>query len=203
MESVMQSKIERLLKEVAYWETTSTQYLLKDRWLTLRADSCNVSPAVSVSPYYVIEGKDSIHAVVVSEDGNVLLTCQYRHGAQVASFEFPCGELNSGEDAANALARELLEETGCSFSEAVLIGTFYANPARQTNKVYTYLCTGARLTGKTNWDETERIGFDFFTAEELTQLIRTGQFAQGLHLASWYLAIDYLNQKGDDLTEAF
>jgi ADP-ribose pyrophosphatase len=155
----MQTKIERMLKQAVYWETTSTQYLLKDRWLTLRADSCQVSPALTVSPYYVIEGKDAIHAVVVNEEGEVLLTCQYRHGAQVASFEFPCGELNSREDATNALRRELLEETGCAISESALIGTFYANPARQTNKVYTFLCTGARLTGKTNWDETEQIGF--------------------------------------------
>jgi mutator protein MutT len=192
--AVMSNKIDSITKQAHHWSIVASEYILKDRWLTLRADTCTIHSGATISPYYVVEGKDSVHAIVLNEKQEVLLTCQYRHGAQTTSFEFPCGKINSGEDKAAALLRELQEETGCLVASARLIGTFYANPARQTNRVHTYICTGARLATTTSWDESEQIGFDFFSTKELMELIQNGQFSQGLHLASWFLALSYMNE---------
>ena len=61
------------------WKTMKSKYLLRDRWLTLRADTCETPDGVTVDPYYVLEYPDWVHIVALDSDGRVLITRQYRH----------------------------------------------------------------------------------------------------------------------------
>jgi 8-oxo-dGDP phosphatase len=54
------------------WKTEKSKYLLKDRWLTVRADTCVTSHGVRVDPYYVLEARDWVHILALDSDNNIL-----------------------------------------------------------------------------------------------------------------------------------
>ena len=182
----MNDKLDALNSLVSRWRILTSSYVVKSSWFTLRSDSCVGEKEQVIDPYYVIESQDSVHIVVLNDQGEVLLTWQYRHGAQLMSLEFPCGGVEPGETPESAMKRELLEETGYSVRQIFPMGSFYANPARQTNRVHTFLGLGAYRVGDQKLDATESIGYDFFPISELERFIQEETFTQGLHVGSWY-----------------
>ena len=82
----------------------------------------------------------------------------------------------------------MLEESGLGIHSVYPVGSFYSNPARQTNKVYTFLGVGAHNVSDQKLDYTESIHSEFFSISDLEHYIKTGLFSQGLHIGSWYQA---------------
>jgi 8-oxo-dGTP pyrophosphatase MutT (NUDIX family) len=78
----------------------------------------------------------------ITEQNELLVIKQYRHGAGIISLEIPAGTTEAGEDPKHAAVREMLEETGYQFDQIEEIATLYANPATSGNITYTYLMTG-------------------------------------------------------------
>jgi len=66
-----------------HWSTKSRRTLVKDQWIALHADECELPNGRVISPFYVIEEKDWVHIVAVNPGGEVLLTRQYRHAASL------------------------------------------------------------------------------------------------------------------------
>jgi ADP-ribose pyrophosphatase len=186
---ILNEKLRKLCKPIKAWRINDSNYIVNDRWLTLRKDICKSSDSRIIDPYYVVEAKNAVHIIAFNDHNEVILTCQYRHGAQIKSFEFPCGEIDNGETPLNAVHRELCEETGFTVREVVFKGSFYSNPSRQTNKVFTFVCYGATPSGVKKLDENEAIEIGFFSLTELNIMIAEGNFGQGLHIASWHLAV--------------
>ena len=50
------------------WKKEKSKYLLKDRWLTVRADRCITSDGIEVDPYYVLEASDWVHILALDSD---------------------------------------------------------------------------------------------------------------------------------------
>lgn len=47
------------------WKIIKSEYLLRDKWLTVRADNCKTADGLSVSPYYVLEYSDWVHVIAL------------------------------------------------------------------------------------------------------------------------------------------
>jgi len=171
------------------WRTVESKYIVKSRWLTLRADSCVTPEGVTVAPYYVLEYPDWAHIVALDPTNRVLITRQYRHGTGEICTEIPCGEIEPGEDPMAAARRELVEETGCAAESFELASCLFANPARQNNRVHCFLARGARQTEKPTPDASENIHCDFVSVPELLRMIDAGQLCQSLHVASVLTAL--------------
>jgi len=107
------------------WKTEHPSYVLKDRWVTIRADRCLTPQGVRVNPCYVMEALDWVHILALDPENNVLLIRQYRHAAGVLSTEIPCGEIEPEESPVEAGKRELREETGCMAERFQFNGSFY------------------------------------------------------------------------------
>lgn len=69
-------------------------------------------PSGAVDTYSVREDRPSVAVVALTEDGDVLLTRQFRPGPGRFLLELPGGYLDEGESPLEAAERELLEETG-------------------------------------------------------------------------------------------
>jgi hypothetical protein len=52
----------------APWKTLASQYLVRDRWMKLRADRCETANGTVLDPYYVQEVDDWAQVVDASED---------------------------------------------------------------------------------------------------------------------------------------
>ena len=120
--------------------------------------------------FSIIETKDwaIVIPVIETEEGKkFVMVWQWRHGSQCLSLEFPGGVFNPGENAEEAAARELHEETGYKAGKIKKLGDFSPNPAIMSNTVHFFLAEDLIDTGKRNLDEDEYVEVELVNAEEV------------------------------------
>ena len=182
------------MAKIKPWKILSSEYIVQDRWMTLRTDRCELPNGVVLDKYYIRENTDFVQVVPINAEGQILIVRQYRHGPQVISTEIPGGLVDPGEEPIVAAKRELLEETGCVADRFEAVTPLYTNPARNTNSAHTFIAHNARIEHPPEQEATEHIEFEFVSRDELFALIDNGQFAHALHVASLLLALRQFDQ---------
>ena len=178
------------------WKILKSEYLFKDLWFTVRKDTCETPDGKIVSPYYVYEFPTWVTAVALTEDGKVILERQYRHGIGETNYEIPGGCVDdTDKNYEEAIARELLEETGYEFTHYEYLGKTCANPSTNNNWMHMYLATGGKKVKEQELDHNEDIDIHLASLDELKQLLRDNQIIQSMHVTS----IMYALQKLDEL----
>jgi len=122
--------------------------------------------------FSVIETKDwaIVIPVIETEEGKkFVMVWQWRHSSRCLSLEFPGGVFNPGENAEQAAARELHEETGYKPEKIKKIGEFSPNPAIMSNKVHFFLAEDLIDTGKRNLDEDEFIEVELIDVNKVIE----------------------------------
>ncbi|GAO44466.1 NUDIX hydrolase [Flavihumibacter petaseus] len=171
-----------------HWNVLSTEYISNHQYFTARRDRCQREDGVIVDPYFVVELPTSATALALTEDGKVVMVKQYRHPVAEVMLETPGGFIDPGEDFAEGMRRELLEETGYSFASFDYLGRVAANPGVLSNYTELYLATGGVRTDNQSLDHNEEIDVQVITMAELMQLVAAGEIKQSLHLNCILLA---------------
>lgn len=180
--------------EILKWERLSSRYLVKEKWATLRVDTCKLQNGSTKDDYYVLEYPNWVNAIALTADHKLILVRQYRHAADIVSLEIPGGVMDGDELPEYAIRRELLEETGYSFESAELIATLYPNPATANNVTYTYLLKGGIKTHEQHLDEHEILNVEEYTVEEVKQLLKDNKIDQALHCAALFYGLIKLEE---------
>ena len=76
------------------WILNGSTTVIKNRWINLHADDCELPDGTKVSPFYVNSIPDFVVAVAVTEDGDFIFIRQYRHGTKQILLEFPAASRN-------------------------------------------------------------------------------------------------------------
>ncbi|ATQ68511.1 MULTISPECIES: NUDIX hydrolase [Methylosinus] len=177
------------------WELRGSRRLIRDRWISLRADHCVTQRGVVLDPYYVLEYRDWVHVVALDEADRLLLVRQYRHGAGEMSLELPGGVMDEGEsDPLAAGARELLEETGHRAASIRHLACLSPNPASHANRVHLLYAEGARLVAPLKLDNSEDITVERVPWREALELALGGGMIHAQHVG--LLAIALAQVKG-------
>lgn len=176
------------------WEKLSSKYLVKEKWATLRVDTCKMPDGTLIDDYYVLEYPDWVNAVALTENNEVIVIKQYRHAAGEVILEIPGGCVDPGEKAAVAIKRELLEETGYDFDSIEPIYSLYANPSTSANKTTTYLAKGGRKVQEQQLDGREEIQVELISLDQLKELVLQNRFPQALHASAVYQALIHLKK---------
>ena len=134
-----------------------------------------------IDPYFVVELPRTATALALTEEGKVLLVKQYRHPIGEVIYETPGGFIDEGEDVETGMKRELLEETGYSFSKIEHLGSVAANPALLNNFTDLFLATGGRQTAGQQLDYNEEIEIVPVSMDELIDLLKRQEIKQSLH----------------------
>jgi len=127
---------------------------------------------------------DWVNVIALTDDRQMVLVEQYRHGTDEMTLEIPGGAVDPGERPETAAARELEEETGYRASELIEIGAVEPNPAFLSNRCWTYLALACRSDGTVNLDPSEEIEVSLSPVENFARLIDEGVITHSLVIAA-------------------
>lgn len=177
------------------WQILSSEYIFHDLWFKVRKDVCKAPDGRIIDPYYVYEFSEWVCAVPVTEDGRIIMVRQYRHAFGDVCIEFPGGCVDdTDKNFEDAVKRELLEETGYSFSSFTPMGAISANPSTNNNLMHMFLATGGKRVSGQKLDHNEEIEISLFTPEEIKQLVRENKIVQAMHVTAFLYAMEKLGQ---------
>ena len=177
------------------WKTLSSTYLFNDRWFKVRKEVCETPAGKIVDPYYVYEFPTWVGAVPVTEEGKIVMVRQYRHALGETIIEIPGGCMDdTDKDFQDAITRELLEETGYSFSSYEYLGKISPNPSTNTNLLHMFLAKGGKKVAEQLLDENEEIEVVLLSIDELKILLRENKILQSMHVSCIMYALEKLNE---------
>lgn len=177
------------------WKVLSSEYLFNDLWFKVRKEKCETPDGRIVDPYYVYDFPDWVTAVALTEDGKVILERQYRHALGTVDLEIPGGCIDdTDKDPQEAIARELMEETGYSFSSYEYLGKTSANPSTNSNIMHMFLAKGGKKIASQSLDPNEDIEISLVTIDELKQLMRENKIIQSMHMTCIIYALEKLGE---------
>lgn len=167
------------------WPEISHRTLVSTPIFTLH-ERCRCHPTSGAEhPFYVLETGAWVNIIALTEDDEVVLVHQYRHGTNQVHLEIPGGLVDPGEEPETAAVRELLEETGYA-GEVSYLGEVHSNPAILNNLTYTYLVRNARRTAPPNLDSTEEIEVVTHPLADIPELIRTRVITHSLVICAFH-----------------
>lgn len=177
------------------WKTLSSEYLFNATWLKARRDKCLKPDGNVVENYYVIEYPEWVTAVALTENEEVLLVRQYRHALDVVSTEIPGGCVDaSDKNYEEAIRRELLEETGYEFKEAIYLGDTSPNPSTNANLMHMFLLKGGKLVQEQKLDEHEELEVLLVPLNELITMVLNHEIVQAMHVTTIFYALQKLGK---------
>ena len=180
--------------DILKWKTLSSKYLVKEKWATLRVDTCDLQNGIIKDDYYVLEYPNWVNAIALTEDNKIIMVRQYRHGIGEESIELPGGVVEEGESIEEGVKRELLEETGYRFETLEFLGKISANPSTTNNLMHMYLATGGEKVAEQNLDEAEEVEVVYYTLDEIKQLVKENRILQSLHVNCIFYALARLGE---------
>ena len=164
------------------WEKLESKYLLNDTWAKVRADKCIRPDGKIIEPYYVYDFPDWVTAFALTKDNKVIVERQFRYALGQTHFEMPGGCVDdTDKNVQEAIARELLEETGYAFESYEYLGNCSANPSTNSNLMHLFLAKGGEKIAEQNFDEGEDIEVYLMSIDELIELVKTNQIIQSMH----------------------
>jgi ADP-ribose pyrophosphatase len=177
------------------WKTLSSEYLYQHPpYFIARKDVCERPDGALIPAYYVVELPESVITFGVTEEGQVLVTEQYRHPINAVSIEFPGGFIDAGEEPLTAAMRETEEETGYHFEQYKYLGKVAGNPGILSNYTHLFLATGGKKVMQQHMDVQEDIQVKLLSVDELKELISNNQIVQSLHLNACMYALLHLQE---------
>lgn len=170
------------------WKTVSSKEVFNHPRLSLWEDDV-VLPDGTETKYLKIKDDGRSVAMVIAkrEDGKILLQKEYFYPPNEKIFQFPGGIVETGEEVEAGANRELMEEAKYYAHNLELLGYYYSNCRRSTEKVYVYLATDLEeksLPGDPEEADTE---IYWFSEEEIDEMIKTREINNAVILSAWCL----------------
>lgn len=166
------------------WEVLSSEVVLSRRWIEIRQDRVKLSNGHEIDEFHVVHAPSWAAVLCVTEDADVVLVRQYRHGIGAESLELPAGVMDHGESPLEAAERELREETGYVSNEWTSLGAVATEPSRHTVVAHFFFAGRARATDGRALDSSEEMETVRVPASELVGLVERGEIVHGVHVGA-------------------
>ncbi|MFC1937764.1 NUDIX hydrolase [Chloroflexota bacterium] len=170
-------------------KTISSQLIYDGRAVKLRVDTVQ-TPDGRQTTREIVEHEDVVSIIAIDADDNMLLVKQFRKPVEQELLEIPAGGINLGEDPADAVRRELREETGFLPQKLEKLGGFYCAPGFCHEYHYLYLAT--ELThSPLHAEDTEEIELLKVPASQVAELVTSGRICDAKSIAGLCIYLQY------------
>jgi 8-oxo-dGTP pyrophosphatase MutT (NUDIX family) len=127
-------------------------------WLKVWEQDVALPNGATIENYILTEALDIVLTLAVTEDEQVIVVEQYKHGIEEDEVDLPAGYLDESDPSPLAGAqRELLEETGYASNNWQPLGSFVLNPNRSRNRCHYFLAQNAHRVAEPDPDPTEEL----------------------------------------------
>lgn len=136
--------------------------------------------------FYVLEAPDWVNIIPLTENDDVVMVQQFRHGTEDFTLEIPGGMVDPEDPSPMAAARrEMIEESGYDSDDIIELGKVHPNPAIQGNYCHTFLARGARSGPKVELDTSEETEVVLVPLASIKDLIASGEITHALVIAAF------------------
>lgn len=177
------------------WETLRRRVLFeRPPHLTVFADDVQLPNGNVVHDYLRLRTPDFVVIVPVDLDGNIGLIRSYKRGVEAVDIQPPAGIIEPNELPAEAAARELLEETGCTASEWHPMGSYVVLGNMRGGLAHIFLAKGARTVQPPDPGDLEEQQVLWLDRAQVMGMWGSGRFKQLSSASALGLALAHLNK---------
>lgn len=170
------------------WQTISSEQIADCRVFSVNRNLATPKGSEGrAHDFYVLHPSHWVNVIPITDNNEVVLIEQFRHGTGELTLEIPGGMVDLQDlSPRHAGARELLEETGYVGSDLIHIGRNHPNPAIQSNYCDTFLARGVKRIVEPQFDRNEYIEIRLTPIEEIPLLIQSGRITHALVIVAFY-----------------
>lgn len=165
------------------WKQLGKEYVIKNKWVTIRKDHVLLPSGVEIDDFYVIERPRMIHVIAITENGKFVFEKQYRYAINRECLEICAGLVEPNETPLQAAQRELLEETGYAEGKWQQLNEHAVDPSNMTEISYSFLALGVTKVSEQHLEKTEVIETVLLSEEEVKQALFRGDIVSSLMAA--------------------
>lgn len=169
------------------WIPHGERTLYDSEWITLALVDVEV-PGHRRFDHHVVHIDPASGTVVRDADRGVLLIWRHRFVTDTWGWEIPAGRIDAGETAADAAARETLEETGWRPGPLRPLVSFFPSNGVSDQEFHIFTADGATHVGEPT-DPSEASRVEWVPLDELRRILRAGEMRDGLSLAACSYAL--------------
>jgi ADP-ribose pyrophosphatase len=141
--------------------------------------------------YEMVNHRNSVTIIPVTNNGKVLFVTQYRVGAEKSLLELPAGVVEEGENPEICAAREIREEVGMAAGSLKMLGAYYLAPGYCREMNYAFLATSLQPSPLQR-DKDEFINISPFDIDQVYQMALEGKIEDSKSLAALLLARPFI-----------
>lgn len=122
----------------------------------------------------VIRHPGAVAIIALDDEGRMLVVRQYRTALERVTIEVPAGKIDPGEDPANAVTRELAEETGYVAGTVRRLATIAVAVGYSDELIHLYMATDL-VPGQAHPDEDEFVLAEWVEVDSLIDSVLDGR----------------------------
>ncbi len=172
------------------WQVVARRTVYASDWIALQQVDLRLPDGSVIRDIHFVDYKFSAAgAVALSGDGRILLVDHYRFQTDTRGWEIPAGKVDDGETPEQAMARELMEETGSRAESLDYLGYYFPSNGSSNQKFHLYLARGVTRVRDIP-DTNEVLGLRAWTVSEVRAMLARNEIHDGMSLTalSWAFA---------------
>lgn len=156
--------------------------------MKVRKDVVELPDGKTQYDYFLWEMPNVVAVVPITEDGQVVMIREYKHGVGEVMLKYSAGFIDAAEEPDVAAARELKEETGYEAQRWSTLLVVASDPAKSLGRTHLFLAEGAQKVAEQQLEATEQVEVVLLTPAETLQKIERGEIWETASIAATFLA---------------